>query len=109
MKKLTKNKDKSISLRANKLIEKWRKIVDNKKSQKPKSEIKPQMETSKLEESFSNEAPNSIIEKSNNFDIIHKKNLDKLNSSSYTSLRNSVRKTLYEALLNKERLDGNIK
>jgi hypothetical protein len=45
MKKLTKSKNPMISKRANRLIEKWKKIVENKKSSKEKGKIKMCLQT----------------------------------------------------------------
>jgi hypothetical protein len=86
-------------------------MIENKKPQKNNSDETSL--TSKIEENAINEPPQKInINKnkriSKSFQEIHKKNLEKLNSSSHPSLRNSVRKTLYEALLNKQEPEGKI-
>lgn len=110
MKKLTKNKDKSVSNKANKLIDKWKKLI-----KKPNSE-----ETDQKDESMSN--ANTLVstnkngvtsktkgELSKNFKELNKSVLDKLTNSSDPPIRNSVRKILYEAFVNKEETDGNFK
>jgi len=48
----------------------------------------------------------SIVQHSKVFIETNKKIIESLSSSSLPSIRNSVRKTMYEALLNKEEMDG---
>ena len=101
-------------------------MVDNKKpnkevedKDKDNTDIKDYKTALKPESNFIREdSKNSLhLEKTNSsisvtqlskeFTLINKKVLAGLSSSSLPSLRNSVRKTLYDALLNKEELEGN--
>jgi hypothetical protein len=59
-----------------------------------------------LEKGNSFVSTTSTVEYSKIFLEANKKVIDTLSSSSLPSLRNSVRKTTYDALLNKEELDG---
>ena len=60
-----------------------------------------------LEKTCSFVSTTSTVEYSKIFLEANKKVIETLSSSSLPSLRNSVRKTTYDALLNKEELDGN--
>ncbi len=59
-----------------------------------------------LDKSNSFLSTTSTVEYSKIFLEANKKVIETLSSSSLPSLRNSVRKTTYDALLNKEELDG---
>jgi hypothetical protein len=84
-------------------------MIENKKPQKKNSD--ETIHNSMVEDNRVNSKEiNTSKNKGNStsFQAIHKKNLEKLNYSSHPTLRNSVRKTLYEALLNKQEPEGKI-
>jgi hypothetical protein len=84
-------------------------MIENKKPQKKNSD--ETIHNSMVEDNRVNSQEiNTSKNKGNStsFQAINKKNLEKLNYSSHPALRNSVRKTLYEALLNKQELEGKI-
>jgi hypothetical protein len=99
-------------------------MVDGKKSSKDKkpeavSESKEREDITSLKKDSSSNSINininiektssgNIVQYSKVFVETNKKIIESLSNSSLPSLRNSVRKTMYEALLNKEELDGKI-
>ncbi len=84
-------------------------MVENKKPQKNKNEKEEKIsssETINISNPCEEAQKSTKPETSKNFHAIHKKNLDKLNDSTHPTIRNSVRKTIYEALLNKQEPEG---
>ena len=97
-------------------------MVDNKKSSKEKAEekelplkqkddsstnLRTETSSSSISININFEKSTSSIQYSKVFLETNKKIIESLSNSSIPSLRISVRKTIYEALLNKEELDGN--
>jgi hypothetical protein len=94
-------------------------MVDSKKSIKDKKseEVSENKEKEEMQ-SLKKESINSIylnneklssgntFQHSKIFVETNKKIIESFSSSSLPSIRNSVRKTMYEALLNKEEMDG---
>jgi formate dehydrogenase maturation protein FdhE len=103
MKKLSKSKDDSISKLAEKIIDKWKKIIKKKTDEK--------IEKSEKKNSYSDNLPPTKVTKLQNIHSFQenlKKITEQLHDFQHIPIRNTVKKLIFDAIRNKEEFECNL-
>jgi hypothetical protein len=107
LKKLSKHKDQNISKQADRLLDKWKKIAELTKKIEDKKTIQTNTKTER-KVSTENHIKSPLKSNPKVFQELCKKVSIGLNLPNQPSIRNTVRKIFFDALVNREETSSNI-